>query len=260
MHPSLFINDIWNGDETNDVFVAMSFRDRYTSRYEKVYKPAIESIKVNSISLKPIRVDERRSGDSIITEIVKGIAQARIVIADVSSMGLSADGYNAQRNGNVLYELGIAHSIKTPDRVIITKDDDEKMLFDLSSIPYVKVDFSNEDQARDKIREILVDRINESFSIGDFKLYKYSERITPYEYNILKEMSNCKEDQIADLTVAVGERRITSAPTQQGIEGLVREGIVYSKLMLEQEYPWYGLTERGRRLCGMLRLPDRPAQ
>lgn len=144
MHPSIFINELWSGIEGNSVFVAMSFHESYKNRYKNVIKPAIERIKVNDENLKASRVDERKSGDSIITEIVRGITNSRIVIADISSMGKAADGYNMQRNGNVMYELGLAHAVKSPEKVIIIKDDHDKVLFDLSSVPHFIVNFSDD--------------------------------------------------------------------------------------------------------------------
>ncbi|MGH8857859.1 MAG: hypothetical protein ACREXG_07505, partial [Polaromonas sp.] len=98
-------DQLWNGQELDQVFVAMSFQESFTERFENVFRPAIENIKVNNVALRAIRVDESKTGDSIITDIIRGIAQARVVLADVSSFGSPADGYNAQRNGNVMYEL-----------------------------------------------------------------------------------------------------------------------------------------------------------
>ena len=131
MHPHTFIDQLWNGQEIDEVFVAMSFHELFTERFEKVFRPAIESIKVNDVALRAIRVDESKTGDSIITDIIRGIAQARVVLADVSSFGSSADGYNAHRNGNVMYELGLAHAVKSPSKVVIVRDDKDKLLFDV---------------------------------------------------------------------------------------------------------------------------------
>ena len=65
MHPSVFINDLWNGTTSLTVFIAMSFADEYISRYRDIYEPVIRSIAIDGKPLTAVRVDERKSGDSI---------------------------------------------------------------------------------------------------------------------------------------------------------------------------------------------------
>ncbi len=255
MHPSDFINDLWNGTILSEVFVAMSFHDSYLSRYEDVYKPAIESIKINTDRLQAVRVDERKSGDSIVTEIVKGISQSEIVIADISSMGMAPDGYNVLRNGNVMYELGLAHAVKSPAAVIIIKDDNDKMLFDVSSIPHFTIDFSDTEAAKERVKEIIIDRIQETTKIFDFKLQQYSKSITPHEFAVLKKLAKCPPGKIADLSFDVSQKRIISSPDHEGIVGLIASGIIESHIRNDSEYPWYSLTYRGRQLCRMIGVP-----
>ena len=60
MHPHTFINELWNGNEEDEVFVAMSFHESYSERFENILKPAIEAIKVNGKKLSANRVDERK--------------------------------------------------------------------------------------------------------------------------------------------------------------------------------------------------------
>ena len=56
----------------NKVFVAMSFDDQFQSRWENVISPAIRNVSVNNTPLEPHRIDTRRIGDSILTEILGG--------------------------------------------------------------------------------------------------------------------------------------------------------------------------------------------
>jgi hypothetical protein len=80
----------------------MSFEKRYENRFNEIIAPAIESIEVEGEKLKPFRVDLSKTGDSILTEIMDGIAHSRFFLADVSSSG------RPYRNGNVMYEVGLA--------------------------------------------------------------------------------------------------------------------------------------------------------
>ncbi len=110
MHPRTFLESFWRNDLRDEIFVAMSFDERYDQRWKEVFVPAIESTPLLGRSMKAIRVNIRRSGDSILTEITNGIAHAQLVLADISV----TDEYQVEdkrpwhRNGNVMYEVGIA--------------------------------------------------------------------------------------------------------------------------------------------------------
>lgn len=90
MYPNAFLRAFWEMEIRLEVFVAMSFDERYRSRFDKVIEPAISSIRVGDVPLKARRVDTSKSGDSILTEIVDGIAHARLVLADLSTVGKDA--------------------------------------------------------------------------------------------------------------------------------------------------------------------------
>jgi hypothetical protein len=80
----------------------------------------------------PYRVDKKTISDSIITEIVSSIANCRLFFADVSSFDKLND--RPIRNENVLYEVGIAHSSRLAEEVILFRSDNEYLMFDLSNI------------------------------------------------------------------------------------------------------------------------------
>ena len=102
MYPNAFLRTFWRASNRPTVFVAMSFAPAYAKRFETVIEPAIRAISTSDGTLMPHRVDVSRSGDSIITEIVDGIAHARLVLADVSSIGKDSISGNSFRNGNVI--------------------------------------------------------------------------------------------------------------------------------------------------------------
>ena len=109
------------------VFVAMSFDSRFDSRWENVIAPA-----VRSVQLEPIRVDTRKVSDSIVTEILNGIANSRFVLADITT--IAKLNKTAIRNGNVMYEIGIAHSCRLPEEVLIFRSDGDALPFDVTNI------------------------------------------------------------------------------------------------------------------------------
>ena len=91
MHPNVFLKTLWRLKLEPVVFVAMSFDKRYDGRFANVITPAIESLDVNGLKLRPHRVDTSQTGDSILTEIMDGIAHSQLVLADLSTFGRDSE-------------------------------------------------------------------------------------------------------------------------------------------------------------------------
>jgi hypothetical protein len=96
-------------------FVLMPFAEKYREVYEQVYKPACDHQ-----GLKCWRVDEISRPGSITQDIVEGIIDADIIIADLTT-----------QNPNVFYELGISHSIG--NKTIMTSQSIDYVPFDISN-------------------------------------------------------------------------------------------------------------------------------
>jgi hypothetical protein len=135
---------------SNRVFVAMPFSREFESHWTHVFKPAI-----GDIDLEPWRVDMRKSGDSIQTEILKEIGQARLVLVDIS-----ADSRN-RRNPNVMYELGLAHAARLPEEVIIVRGDGKRLPFDFTQIRVHQFDAGKPQKARALLKSLLSDALAE---------------------------------------------------------------------------------------------------
>ena len=129
MFRSLFYHLFPAFPREDTAFVAMSFAEAFSSRWENVLAPAIGRVKVNDKALAPVRVDARKVSDSILTEILDGIGRARVVLADITAH--DARGFRG-RNGNVMYEVGLAHAVRLPEEVLLFRSDDQQLLFDVS--------------------------------------------------------------------------------------------------------------------------------
>ncbi len=142
------------------VFVAMSFDEKFRTRWENVIVPAIQSVQVDGTALEPHRVDTRQIGDSVLTEILEGIANDMVILADVTTIGC-ING-TAIRNGNVMYEVGIAHAVRLPEEVLLFRSDSDSLPFDLANI---RVNSYNPDEApepaKQRVEEALISAINE---------------------------------------------------------------------------------------------------
>ena len=90
------------------------------------------------------RVDEISDSKPIINKIITEILRAQYVIADLTGF-----------NPNVFYELGIAHTFKDAQNVLLIKQESSKIPFDLTHMQYRKYNPKNLKQLASIIREFI---------------------------------------------------------------------------------------------------------
>lgn len=132
MYPQTYFGLFPPFPREDKVFVAMGFDAQFDFRWKYVIAPAIGNVDVGGKQLKPHRVDARVISDSILTEILGGIANDRVIFADVSTIGY--DEGRPIRNANVMYEVGLAHACRLPEEVILFRSDSDDLLFDLANV------------------------------------------------------------------------------------------------------------------------------
>ncbi len=131
----------------------MPFHKEFTPIWEKAIKPAIEND--NSLNLKAHRVDASTLSGSIIVEIMDYIAHARIILADIS---ISEQGkWQGQRNGNVMYEVGLTHALRQVSEIVLIRSDNDEINFDVAGINIHNYDRSNLDSARKIVANLIIE-------------------------------------------------------------------------------------------------------
>lgn len=187
MHPSAFLKTYWRLDLRPQVFVAMSFAPAYEQRFQKVLKPAIEAIMIAGNKLSAYRVDNSKTGDSILTDILDGVAHSQMILADVSAVGRDSVTGDAYRNGNVMYEIGLALACRQTQEVLLVRDDKEKFLFDVSTIPHMHLNFADAEQARQQLHEEIKARLRERDFFRDARIDIAISQLTGEEMVYLKK-------------------------------------------------------------------------
>ena len=190
MYPHTFLETLWRLVLRPQVFVAMSFAPQYASRYTDVIEPAIRGVLLDGQPLEPYRVDVSKSGDSILTDISDGIAHSRLVLADVSTAGRDSVTGAPFRNGNVMYEVGIALACRQPTEILLVRDDHDAFLFDVSAIPHVTLDFTDTQGAIAILTEHLVSRAREQRIVGDARVQMAIASLSAEETFFLRQ---CKD-------------------------------------------------------------------
>jgi len=266
MHPNAFLTTLWRAEVADRVFVAMSFDSRFDSRFAEVIRPAIETGPIEGLHWQAHRVDISKSGESILTEIVSGIAHARVVLADVSVIDEGRYTQIPIRNANVMYEVGIALACRTPSDVLVVRDDSKPLLFDLSTIPTLHVDFHD-------------------VPASQFKLFgpHYPTVFVRHHWSRMREFdrlqaAKSKRNECPEVAVRSPGRTCRRSidnrdrqdlnTTERGLSGLLSKGFVRSVgLNSKTGGIFYSLTSLGRALAQaaeqhLLKLDpaDRPEQ
>ncbi len=119
------------------VFVLMPFDEDFDDIFDELIRQPLETV-----GYEVRRADSLFNQQQILKDVVKGIADATLVIADVTGL-----------NGNVLYELGLAHAMGKRT-VMITQRLDE-LPFDLR--PYRANEYSTRFNTADDLRDLLTE-------------------------------------------------------------------------------------------------------
>ena len=112
---SVVFKDTAVGQKPGTVFVVMQFSDPYQDLYSDVIRRVIEESDYN---LHSYHVGEVFGPGIILDDIVRGIIEAKIIIAEITPP-----------NQNVFYELGYAHAFNKP--TILLADKDKQLPFDI---------------------------------------------------------------------------------------------------------------------------------
>jgi hypothetical protein len=233
MYPRDYFNLFPAFPREDKIFVAMSFDPRFQFRWEKVIFPAIQRVELNGIPLQPHRVDTRQISDSILTEILNGISNDRLIYCDITSMG-EHDG-RPVRNGNVMYELGLAHATRLPEEVLLFRSDNDYLLFDMANIrvnSYLPEE--NPDQSQVQIGNAIISALREIDLKRHLAVKSVSESLDFTCWLVLAEAHN--SDGIQKYETRTFAQAIGNAPKNNAITKLLELGAIstcYQKITPE---------------------------
>lgn len=248
MHPNTYLRTLWRSETKDQVFVAMSFEPRFVVRFDEIIKPAVEDKPIAGRRLCAYRVDNSLTGDSILTDIADGVAHSAIFLADVSVIDEGRYAEQPIRNGNVMYEVGLALACRLPSEVLLIRDDRKRFLFDVSTIPHVTIDFSDRDAAIDRVRAALTDRLKETATLLDARVTIALRGLTPLELQILESLTLLGPEQARDFSKnSTGH---LSIPAERAVSALLMKGCIQSvAINAETNGIFYGLTPFGANVA-----------
>ena len=167
MYPKDFFEQQKISVKNGQCFVLMPFAPNFTEVYE-VIKSAIEG---PELGFSCDRADQLFGGGHIITDILRCLAASEIVIADLTS-----------KNANVFYELGIAHTVKEMQKVLILSQHINDVPFDLR--PFRCIIYEQSKAGLSVLSKRLVTEVREvakaafRFSVDHDGSYKFPQRLS----------------------------------------------------------------------------------
>jgi len=205
------------------VFVAMSFAAPFQRRWEAVIKPAIIST-----GLTPFRVDVSTISDSILTQILRGICDSRLIFADVTNN-------TGVTNPNVMYEIGLAHAVRQPQEVILFRSDKEKLLFDLA---HVKVNFYEPDTKADASKASVEKALNEAMAETEQRKGIAVNRATDaLDQTAIELMLTSMDGSIRYPKIKTLRDHVINAPKVSALSRLLELGLV------KAQYPTFTIDD-----------------
>jgi len=179
MYPKRFWNEFRLKKYFDEIFVGMWFdEENVRQRFNNIILKAIEQT-----GLKPRFLKEIITGDSIPIDIMRGIIECRLVLFDISPVINTKD--MVVRNANVMYELGLAHTWRNPEEVVIVRDDGGGLPFDIQSMGVVKYNIEDIATSIDQIKNTILFRLNQIEKIQGSTVRKAAENLNIQAYNLL---------------------------------------------------------------------------
>lgn len=241
VYPKHYI-DLFKIDRDNSMaFVGMSFASEDRWRWEDVIKPALLMA-----GLDPYRVDMEMKSDSILVDILRAIVNSRFLVFDIT---MNASGF---RSGNVMYDLGYAHAIRSPEDILVIRSDNEILPFDTAQIRvFSYTDASPE--ARKSLAATIGSVLQNAVRVRDLVVGKAISMLDEVSLGFLSSHAKMEYFSLTESTKAFTPEALAARSAIRGLLELGIVGLRWDRPSQKYAYTWTGL---GRTLLDTLGFLD----
>lgn len=120
MNTRIFLENFWASEQKNELFVCMPFHNKLKTKFVVIDKIAKE------LGFdKAVKVDQKVESNSILFDILDGIANSKVLLFDLSEdpkFSEVRDVKFSKINENVLYELGVAITAREPNDILLIRE------------------------------------------------------------------------------------------------------------------------------------------
>jgi len=191
MHPNTYLRSYWRGEFRPQVFVATGPDDASHKRFVQVIQPAIEQdTNWGGNALRAHQVDLSQFGESVLTEIADAATHSILVLADVSTAP------TGERSGDVMFAVGLALACRQASEVLLVREDQDRMLFEASTVPSLRLEFSRPPAARARLAEKLRGCLRETELVNDARVHAAVAGMTGEERQLVAEWGAVGGDKV----------------------------------------------------------------
>ncbi len=225
-------------------FSIMPFKDGFEEIDTIIGQAAAEC------GLSYVRGDRLLKPGSILPQVLRDIRSAAVVVADITG-----------HNPNVFYELGIAHQIKGPDRVVIITQDPQPSPYDVHE--FRQLSYKHNEAGRAELRLRLPDFLRAAAQSDDHEVWNVIRGRLPRTRLLIRDLRRLVEtagprglDGVT-IRVAAGLSSLAISNHEPGDPGLDAE---YFDHLIGERDALRDVLLAGARLKGVLNPPRRFAK
>ena len=195
-------------------YVIMPYAKELDRVYRNLIKPAVEAC-----GLECRRTDKDMRGGNVMQNVIRDLAQANIVIADISTRRNPDYPDLQEYNWNVAYELGVRHALSKRGTVILCNED-TALPYDITGydvILYPRDDKDLDDEIIDKI----ISRINVTMSsevVSDSPVHDIFTTLPENLLQFLNTSDDNEQKQIKELRAQLEELREKNHSLQELVD------------------------------------------
>jgi hypothetical protein len=131
--------------------------------------------------LRYMRGDRRLQPGTVLPRILRDIQEAAVIVADITG-----------QNPNVFYELGIAHHVKGPDRVVVITQDVERSPYDVHQ--FNQLLYAHSELGRAELRKRLPEALRAAADGDDFEAWKVIRGRLPRTREMIRDLRLLVDD------------------------------------------------------------------
>ena len=179
--------------ESDSAFLIMPFSDNFTQTHSVIISVC------KSLSIKCKRADDIFATNPIMTNILQGIASSEIIIADIT-----------ERNPNVYYELGIAHTCRDKEAIIMITQNTSNLPFDISHLSILQYDLDNIPEFKFKLKEKILTCRSASIRDSYFRQFLRAHNIGKTEIEKFLELAKKVSETRLDIIFQIMTNKIAN--------------------------------------------------
>jgi hypothetical protein len=155
-----------------------------------------------------------------------------------------------------MYEVGIALACRNPSDVLLVRDDKDKFLFDVSTVPHMHLDFTDHGKASAALQAELLARLHEQSYLADARVKLAVASLSNQEVGLLSQFAELPEGQVRGWNT----RGTVFSIHEAAVMRLLDKRLIALAGKFNQGFTGYRLTPLGRIVAEIAksRLPEFP--